>query len=162
MCNSYLPATERTVTISALWIMARVPCCGCGVLISVQSFHSFSRRRLSCGHHICPGTGSSIFSTYKALFHPRGPTVDGRNPAPPKKSWNPQTRVSHGFKVVRNGFRNHPHKFCIFLLSPELYVDLALVRAQTGRQVKRPCKSGLCPAAIGETTHKRIWMPLDN
>ena len=39
-------------------------------------------------------------------------TVDGRNPAPPKKPWNDdsprtyqQTMVSHGFQVVRNGFR---------------------------------------------------------
>ena len=33
-------------------------------------------------------------------------TVDGRNPAPPTKPWNADSRVNtNGFKVVRNGFR---------------------------------------------------------
>ena len=44
-------------------------------------------------------------------FIPSFPTVDGRNPAPPKKPWNHDSlvntkkpTVSHGFQVVRNGF----------------------------------------------------------
>ena len=43
--------------------------------------------------------------------------VDGQNPAPPKKPWNDlfackclPTVGSHGFKIVRNGFHNHPRR----------------------------------------------------
>ena len=53
----------------------------------------------------------------------REPTVDGRNPAPPEKPWNDdllrkyqQTMVSHIFKVVRDGFRNHPQYHWTYVL----------------------------------------------
>ena len=59
-----------------------------------------------------------VYQVVCSLFQQkRTPTVDGRNPAPPKTPWNddspvntnkPMVKFQPCFKVVRNGFRNHP------------------------------------------------------
>ena len=69
------------------------------------------------GNHIWrPHPSCRSEKTHRKLRTLFEPTVDGRNPAPPKRPWrddspantNKRYGFNHGFQLVRNGFRNHP------------------------------------------------------
>ena len=72
----------------------------CGVVWSNEPSEITCKRTLET-----PNSKSTCLSDH---------TVDGRNPAPPKKPWNEDSPVntnklvSHGFNAVQNEFRNHP------------------------------------------------------